>query len=96
MWPIPPPGVNGDEADGMVVIVVVPEDVDPSVASICVCSVDTEVEIEDASDGRFSELCRCLGLLASSMSSSSSSSSSPPLCGIRPTTTVLFVVLARS
>lgn len=77
MWPTaethPPPllGVNGEEADGNV-----PEDVDPSVASICVCSVDTEVEIEDASDGRFTVPASCRlelsawPLLLSSFSSS--------------------------
>lgn len=77
MWPTaethPPPlfGVNGEEADGNV-----PEDVDPRVASICVCSVDTEVEIEDASDGRFSVPATCRlelsawPLLLSSFSSS--------------------------
>lgn len=64
-----PPGVSGDE----VVDCIVPEDVDPRVASICVCSVDTEVELEDASD-------RCLQLsLLSSSFSTLASVGSPPL-----------------
>lgn len=91
MWPTaethPPPllGVNGEEADGNV-----PEDVDPSVASICVCSVDTEVEIEDASDDRFSVPATCrLELSAGPLLLSSFSSSL--LFGILPLVVVVVV-----